>query len=263
MRSPARLASAVGAAFLAAAVPSLAEDLVVVFKTDGPGGPGTSTQYFSAERMRSHEGDTDTLFDYESGMITNIDHKKKEYSQITLEEIEAAMESVNAELAKAQAQMEAMPAAIRERMAKMMGGMGGEVVVTKGGTRQVAGYATQEYTITMGETLTMNLWNTTDLAIPMPEAALQRMRAFAGPMAAMATNPMFKGFGQLAEKMQEIGGLTLADKTSTSVMGRGSESSREATEVRTGAIPASDLDLAVLTSGYKKVDSPLSQLGKR
>ena len=55
----------------------------------------------------------------------------------------------------------------------------------------------------------------------------------------------------------------MADKTSVSMMGRGSENSREATEVRTGSIPASDLDLAALTSGYKKVYSPLSQLGKR
>ena len=82
-------------------------------------------------------------------------------------------------------------------------------------------------------------------------------------MAAMANNPMFKGFGQLAEKMKEIEGLTLAEQTSMSVMGRKSQTSREATEVRTGPIPASEFDVATLASGYKKVESPLAELGKR
>jgi hypothetical protein len=81
-------------------------------------------------------------------------------------------------------------------------------------------------------------------------------------MAAMASNPMFKGFGQLAEKMSEIEGLTLASATSAKIMGRASESSREATEVRTGPIPASEFDVAAIAPGYKKVDSPLKKLGK-
>jgi hypothetical protein len=126
----------------------------------------------------------------------------------------------------------------------------------------VAGYATQEYTVAMGETMTMHLWNTTDLKLPVPAAELRKMAAFTGPMAAMASNPMFKGFGQLAEKMSEIEGLTLASATSAKIMGRASESSREATEVRTGPIPASEFDVAAIAPGYKKVDSPLKKLGK-
>ncbi len=247
------------------AVPLLAEDVVVVFKTDGSGGAETSTQYYSSERMRTSEGQKDTIFEYASGTITNIDHKKREYSQITLAEVEEAMEAMNAQMEQARAQMEAMPAAMRERMAKMMGGMGmgGEVTVTKGGTRQVAGYTTQEYQVTMGEAMTMTLWNTTEVKLPVAAADLRKLASFTGPMAAMANNPMFKGFGQLAEKMKEIEGLTLAEQTSMSVMGRKSQTSREATEVRTGPIPASDFDVATLASGYKKVKSPLAELGKR
>ena len=74
---------------------------------------------------------------------------------------------------------------------------------------------------------------------------------------------LYGGFGQLPEKMKEIEGLTLADRTSIRMMGRGSESSREATEVRTGPIPASSFDVAAIAKGYKKVDSPLAELGKR
>lgn len=259
------LGRTLSAAALAAVVaaPVLAEDLTITFKTTGQGGGDTSTQYYSSERMRTTDGEQDTLFEYASGTIVNIDHKKKEYSEVTLAEIEAAMEAASAQMEEARAQMESLPAAMRERMEKMMGGMAGEVTVTRGGTREVAGYPTQEYTVTMGEGVTMNFWNTTELALPIPAADLRKLASFTGPMAAMAQNPMFKGFGQLAEKMRELEGFTLADNSSFTMMGRKAESSREATEVKTGPIPASELDVATIASGYKKVKSPLTEMGKR
>ena len=245
------------------AAPILAEDLTVTFKTTGSGGEGTSSQYYSSERMRSHDGNQDTIFEYASGTFTNIDHGKKEYSEITLAEIEEAMKAASAQMEQAKAQMESMPAAIRERMEKMMGGMTGEVTVTKGGTREVAGYPTQEYIVTMGESVKMSSWNTTDLALPIPEVNLKKLAAFTGPMAAVAQNPMFKGFGEIAEKMQEMEGFTLASESSIEMMGRAHESTREATAVKAGPIPASEFDVASLAPGYKKVDSPLSEIGKR
>jgi hypothetical protein len=47
------------------------------------------------------------------------------------------------------------------------------------------------------------------------------------------------------------------------MMGRAHDSSREATAVTTGPIPASEFDVASLAPGYKKVESPLSEIGKR
>jgi hypothetical protein len=261
MKIPGRTLSIATAVLVAA--PVLAEDVVIVFKTEGAGGAGTSTQYYSKERMRTKGGQQDTVFEYASGTITNIDHSKKEYSQITLAEIEEAMAAMNAQMEQARAQMEAMPAAMRERMQKMMGGVAGEVSVAKGGSREVAGYSTQEYVVTMGEGTKMTFWNTTDLAMPVPAVELRKLAAFTGPMAMMANNPMFKGFGQLAEKMKELEGVTLADSTSMRMMGRSVDTSREATEVRTGPIPASDFDVATIAKGYKKVKSPLAELGKR
>ena len=257
-----RMLSAVAASAVLVA-PALAEDVVVVFKTTGQGGEGTSTQYFSSERMRSSDGEHDTIMEYASGKIVSVDHKKKQWSETSLAEIQETMKKANAQMAQMQAQMEAMPAPIRERMEKMMGGMGGEVTVTRGETREVAGYATQEYAVAMGETLKMRLWNTTAVTLPVPAVELRKLSALTGPMAMMANNPMFKGFAQLAEKMQEIEGLTLADSTSMTMMGKGSESTREATEVRTGPIPAADFDLEAIAPGYKKVDSPLTKMGKK
>ena len=262
MKNPGRTLSAAALAAVIAA-PVLAEDLTVTFKTTGTGGDGTSTQYYSAERMRSREGNQDTVFEYASGTFTNIDHGKKEYSVITLAEIEEAMKAARAQMEQATAQMESMPASIRERMEKMMGGMAGEVTVTKGGTREVAGYPTQEYIVTMGENVKMSMWNTTDVALPIPEVSLKKLAAFTGPMAAVAQNPMFKGFGQIAEKMQEMEGFTLASESSIQMMGRAHDSSREATAVKAGPIPASEFDVAALAPGYKKVDSPLSEIGKK
>jgi hypothetical protein len=262
MNSPARSLSALAMASLLA-VPALAEDLTVVYKTTGPGGDGTSTQYFSTERMRSREKSQDTVFEYASGTIWNIDHEKREYSEITLAEMEEAMEAAAEQMKKVQAQMEAMPPAMREKMQKMMGGFGGEVTVTKGGTREVAGYATQEYQVTVGDGMKMNLWNTTELSLPVPEADLRKLASFTGPMATLSQNPMFKGFGQLAEKMKEIEGFTLASSTSLRMMGRGIDSSREAVEVKTGPIPAAELDVARIAQGYKKVESPMLKMGKR
>ena len=262
MKNPGRTLSAAALAAVIAA-PVLAEDLTVTFKTTGQGGGDTSTQYYSSERMRSHDGNLDTLFEYASGTITSIDHGKKEYSEITLAEIEEAMKAARAQMDEAMAQMESMPPAIRQRMEKMMGGAAGEVTVTKGGTREIAGYPTQEYVVTMGESTKMSYWNTTDVALPMPEANLKQLAAFTGPMAAMAQNPMFKGFGQLAEKLKELEGFTLASSSSISMMGRTHDSSREATAVKAGPIPAAELDVAALAPGYKKVKSPLSEIGKK
>jgi hypothetical protein len=248
---------------IAIAAPAFAEDVTVTYKTSGSDGDGTATQYYSSQYMRSHDGQQDTIFEYASGTITNIDHGKKEYSQITLAEIEEAMKAARAQMEQAQAQMESLPAAMRERMQKMMGGFGGEVTVTRGGNREIAGYPTQEYIVTMGDSMKMNFWNTTEVALPVPEGELEKLSAFTGPMAAMAQNPMFKGFGQLAEKMKEMEGLNLASQTAFSMMGRSHQSSREATEVKTGPIPASAFDVAALAPGYKKVDSPLREMGKQ
>jgi hypothetical protein len=245
------------------AFPLLAEDLTVVFKTTGPDGEGTASQYYSTERMRSREKDQDTVFEYASGTIWSINHKKKEYSEFTLAEMEKAMEAAADEMKKMQAQMEAMPDAMKQQMQKMMGGFGGEVTVTKGETREVAGYPTQEYQVTMGEGVKMSLWNTTELSLPVPEMDLRKLASFTGPMAALSQNPMFKGFGQLAEKMQEIEGFTLASSTSFRMMGRGIDSSREAVEVKTGPIPAAELDVSAIAQGYKKVESPMLKMGKR
>jgi len=232
-------------------VPALAEDLTIVYKTTGPAGPGTATAYFSADRMRMSDPEHDAVVEYGGGgRIVTIDHKKKEYWETTLAEMQAALKSLNAQMNNDQ--MANMPPAVRDKMMAMMGG--GPATLTKGGTHKVAGYDCQDYEIAAGAMMRMHLCATTAVA---PPAANVDYRS--ASLVALAANPMTKN---LANEMKKVEGFTLAESSTIKMMGRASESSREATEVKKGAIPASTFDVAELTKGYKKVPSPLSRMAK-
>jgi hypothetical protein len=243
------------------AVPAFAEDLTIVFKSTGGGGGGTVTHYFSSDKLRTGDADNETVMDYAAGKIVAIDHKKKEYSEITFAEMEAGLKAAAAKMDEASAQMQqqmaSMPPAMREKMEQMMGGAASAVTVTKGGTRQVAGYTCQDYTLAMGQTMTMKMCATTALQYPMD---YRKFQALAGSAAAMASNPMFKGMGKMVEEMKKIEGMTIAESTSMKMMGRSSETSREAVEIKKGPIPAAAFDVAALTPGYKKVPHPITKL---
>lgn len=242
-----------------AALPAFAEDLTIVSKETSSNGPErTTSQYFTKERVRHNMGDRDTIFEYAAGKITQIDHKKKEYSEVTVAEMEAQMQKMAAEMEKANAQLQNLPPAVREKMEAMMGGGAGAVTVTKGGTRKVAGYDTQQYTIAMGPNMKTEIWNTTALQLPVPEADLKKFMSFAGSMAPMANNPMFKGLSKLTDEMKKIQGFALARTTELHIMGKTTTTTSEATEVKQGPVPAS---VFAIPAGYKKVDSPMAKMG--
>jgi DNA-binding protein YbaB len=167
------------------------------------------------------------------------------------------MQKMSAEMEKANAQMQNLPPEVREKMEKMMGGAGA-VTVTKGGTRKIAGYDAQQYTILMGTNMKMETWNTTGLQMPVPEADLKKLMSFAGAMGPMAQNPMFKGMAKMAEEMKKIQGFPLARTTDFQMMGKSVTSSSEAIEVKTGPVPASAF---AIPAGYAKVESPMMKMG--
>jgi Domain of unknown function (DUF4412) len=248
------LAPALAAFALANLAP--AQDLTVVYKETGEKA-ATSTQYFTKERMRMTGPEHDSIVEYATGKITSIDHKKKEYSEVTLAEMEAQMKAAAAEMEKSSAQlkqqMESMPPAMREKMEKMMGGVAEATTVTKGGTRKVAGYDCQDYTIAMGQAVKTQTCNTTALTLPVPEIDYKRFAAMATPFQAMANNPMGKGMSQLAEKMKEVQGLALAETTTISILGKTKTSGREAVEVKQGPV---DPSVFAIPAAYKKVAAP-------
>lgn len=254
------IAAACAVSLAAASTPASAEDLTLVFKSTNKEGTSTTTSYYSSEKMRSGDAEHETIVEYGAGKITSIDHKKKEYSEITLAEMDAAMKQAQAKMDQMAEQMKNMPPAMREKMEAMMGGATGSVTVTKGSTREVAGYSCQDYTIAMGQTMTTKLCATTALAFPIPKADAQKFASFATSAGMMAQNPMFKGLSKVADEMKKVEGVTIAESTSLKMMGRNMDSSKEATEIKKGPIPASAFDLATIAKGYKKVPNPMTQM---
>jgi Domain of unknown function (DUF4412) len=255
------LIAACAVSLAAASTPvASAEDLTLVFKSTNKDGTSTATSYYSTEKMRSGDAEHETIVEYAAGKITSIDHKKKEYSEITLAEMDAAMKQAQAKMDQMAEQMKNMPPAVREKMEAMMGGAAGSVTVTKGGARQVAGYSCQDYTIAMGTTMITKLCATTALAFPIPKVDSDRFASFATSAGMMAQNPMFKGLSKVADEMKKVEGVTIAESTSLKMMGRNIDSSKEATEIKKGPIPASAFDLATIAKGYKKVPNPITQM---
>jgi hypothetical protein len=259
------LLAACVAGFVAVSVPAaLAEDLTLVFKSTSKDGSSTATSYYSSEKMRSGDAERDMIVEYGPGKITSIDHKKKEYSEITLAEMEAAMQKATAKMEETSKQMEQqmaqMPPAMREKMESMMGGLTGAVTVTKGATRQVAGYSCQDYTIAMGQSMTTKVCATTALAFPAPNVDYRKFLSLGSSAGAMAQNPMFKGISKVAEEMKKIEGISIAESTSLKIMGRNMDTSKEATEIKKGPIPAEAFDVAAIAKGYKKVPHPMTQM---
>lgn len=242
-------AALVAAAF---AVPAAAEDLTIVTAVTGPQGTESRTQYYTDTMFRTASADGDMIFDTTAGAMTFVDAKKKQYWKTTLEEMNTAFEAMSAQMKQMEEQMKGNPMAA-QMMEKMMGGAGGAVKVAKGQSpRTIAGYACEHWVVSMGASMTMELWTTGKLKIPTGFYEARKAQ-FAG-------NPMLQKFAKAFDELQKMGGgFTLADKTTMSMMGRTMATSSEATEVKHGAIPTSAFEVP---AGYKQVESPVKQMQK-
>jgi len=212
----ATLACAAGLSAAPARV-AIAEDLTLVFKTTGTQGATTATSYYSTEKMRTWDGLSDTIIEYGPGKITTIDHKKKEYSEITLAEMEAALKQAAAKMEELSKQFANMPPEVKKKMEQMMGGGAESLTVTKGASRQVAGYTCQDYTLAMGQTMTQQVCATTALQLPAPSVDYKRFSGLASSAGAMSS--MFPGFSKLAEEFKKIEGISIAEATHFKMMG--------------------------------------------
>ena len=134
-----------------------AEDITIVSKTTvKQGAPTTSTQYIAADRVRTSDGENDAIVEVATGRLTVINHKKKEYYEVTREEMQASMQKLEQQMSGPMGAM----------MEKMMGGKAGEVTVQKGAARKVAGYDCTNYTFTLGENMRYENCMTQALQLP-------------------------------------------------------------------------------------------------
>jgi hypothetical protein len=219
-----------------AALPASAEDLTIVSAVKMGDRQSTSTQYITADRARMATGDTDTIIEYSTGRIVQINHKSQEYSETTLAEMSAFID-------KTVAKLDALPAFAR----KAMGGTVGEISVRKGtATKKVAGYDCTQYTLSMGDDMVFDLWVTPALEMPAHLVDAQKA-AFA------AMGPTGGRFVAMFDEMKKIKGVALATGMNYKIVGKKVDSLTEATEVRRGAIAASTF---TIPAGYTKKDSP-------
>lgn len=239
---------------LVVGLPAAAEELTIVSKTSGPGGAArTATAYLATDKFRHSDGEHDSIMDFATGRIVTIDHKKKSYWETTLDEMRAMTEKANEQMKQMQEQMKQNPQAAA-MMQKMMGAGGpAEVKVEKGPTpRKIAGYECDQYVVSIGDAIKMDMWVTT--AVQPPAQIFDARKAMTMP-----SGPMAQGFGKLYEEMKKIKGYPLAEAMTFKMMGMANTTSTEATEVKKGAIPASAF---AIPAGYKKEESPFKKMAK-
>jgi hypothetical protein len=215
--------------------PAVAEDLTIVSTVITPHGTArTQTQYLSASRMRMSGDERDTIVDLGSGRITLLDNRRKEYSETTLDELRAFLDQMDAAMAG------------RPLFDRAIGATA-SVSVEKGTTgRKVAGYDTAQHTLTMGESMRLEVWMTTALEPPA--------HYFDARKVVYATmGPMGRRFDRLYDEMKKLKGFPLATALDYRMRVTRRQVSTEATEVRKGAIPESTF---AAPEGYKKVESP-------
>lgn len=232
------------AALAVAAGPTLAsaQDITIVSKVALKAGatPTTSTQYLASDRIRTSDGENDTIFEMGTGKMTVISHKDKSYFEFTRDDVAAAM-------AQFEQQMAGPAGAMFE---KMMGGKVGEVTVTRAGaSRKVAGYDCDPWNVSMGENFKYEV-----CAAPALVAPVHYYDALKGPTSMMG--PMSRRFEKIFEEMKKIKGFPVAMNTTLSMMGKSVTTTTEATEIRKGPIAASAF---AVPAGYKKKDSPFKR----
>ncbi|HEY8149085.1 MAG TPA: hypothetical protein VIK51_09280, partial [Vicinamibacteria bacterium] len=221
MRRAFRAGLAVAALTIALPRPAAAEDLTIVSTVNTPRGTTrTQTQYLSGSRLRMSGEERDTIVDLGSGKITLLDNRRKQYSETTLVELRAFLDQMDAAMAG------------RPLFDRAIGATA-SVAVEKGSSgRKVAGYDTDQHTLTMGESVRMEVWTTT--ALDPPAHYFDARKVLYATM-----GPMGRRFDRLYDEMKKIRGLPLATALDYRMRVTRRQVSTEATEVRKGPIPES------------------------
>ena len=233
------------ALILAPGIPSqtrlFEQDLTLYQSTTGTGmgmgtegnAPRTSISYFSNSSMKTTGANgNDVIMRYDQGKIISVDHKKKTYSEMTVEELQQKINEAAKSMNANKEQMEALK--------KMMGQSFGPVSVTKEGPGEtIAGYATEKYLVT--GPMEMQIWAAPELKIPGAYYDMMKLN--------VPQNPLFD-MGKMFEEMKKINGLGLKTIMTMKVMGRTMTTTTIVTDIKKGPIPASTFEVP---AGYKAV----------
>lgn len=224
------------AGLLALPLPGRAEDLTIASTVTTPRGTEREqTQYVSAARMRLSDGERDTIVDLASGKVVLLDTRRKEYSETSLTEVRAFLDQIDSAMAG------------RTVFDRAVGSTA-SVTVTRveGGSRTIAGRKTEQYTLTMGDSMRFDVWVAPDLSPPI--------QYFDARKAVYATmGPMARRYDRIFDELKKIKGFPLATASDSRMRVGRRQVTIEATDVRTGPIADS---VFVVPAEYKKVESP-------
>lgn len=118
------------------------------------------------------EDNREMIMRMDKGMIYSVDRGKKEYWEMTFEELEGVMKklqgTMDARMAEMRKQMAGMPEEQRKMVEQMMGGaMGGKdepISVKKTGeTKTISSYPCTKYVVTQGKRDVVTMWTTRDV----------------------------------------------------------------------------------------------------
>lgn len=214
----------------------LSQGLTMTMTTTANGRTSTTTHYFSANATKSvsPEG-MDSIIRFDQQKLISVDNKKKTYTEITFQQMQAMIDQLGKGMAGMQNDPEAM-AAIK----KMMGGSSAPLTVTKAGPGEnIAGYATEKYVVS--GPMDMEIWAAPDLKVPTAYYDAMKIR--------VPANPIFD-MGKMYDAFKQINGWPVKYTMTMKMMGRSITTTNEVTSVQKGVIPPSTFEVP---AGYKLV----------
>jgi hypothetical protein len=228
----------------------MADDMTVISKVSTNGQPGgTQTSYISSDHIRHSESKgNDVIIDLKNGTITNIDTTKKTYFIMTKQDMQGMQAAMAARMNDPK---------MKQAMAMMQGmssSMAADTEVKKTGvTRKVAGYACEEWLISMGGIMNMTECVTNDLKYPVQSwAALADFQE--SMRKSMSFGPSAKAGADYAEKMKSIKGFPVASTSTVDAGITKITTATEVTDVSRTPIPDSTWDVP---AGFTKVENPM------
>jgi hypothetical protein len=236
----------------ASAASAGSDDLTIVSKHSTNGQPGeTTTSYLGSDHVRmASGGGRETIIDLKSGIVTNLDTKKKTYYQVTKEDMDEMAAKVQEQLNSPE-QKKRM-----EAMQGMTANVANSIEVKKSGnTRKIAGFTCEEWLVTASTISTTKECVTTDLKYP--QKAFDAYKAFTQKLAASMSAMQPARVGErMVDKMKAIKGYPVATSMTVDFMGNKRTSESEVVEVKRGSIPASAWEVP---AGYAKIDNPVTR----
>ena len=224
------------AGLLAGAAVARCEELTIVSKVSFGKSESTSTHYLTPEWSRSSSRDATSIVHFADGRLTFLDDRRKEYWEVTGEEMEDYWDRTARKL--------------RTSGAGDIWDLRAEPKLEKlSGKQKFAGYDCEHWSLQVGDALEVDFWAAPGLQPPPRYYDGRRLQTVTmGPMGVL--------FQKVYEELKKVKGYPLSTATIVRTPMSRTEMDEEATEVRKGPIPASTFQVP---AGYKKVKSPLER----